>query len=140
MKFRKFLLTAAGAAAALAMAAVAQPPGPPPGPPGPPHGMGWQHPGPWSQDWTGHGDYDWQDNHGSWHNDHDRYWRHSYHDRVFVDDDVVFNILRHRHYTEFEGRPFWFHGRFIVRTHDRWGRLVMIEVNPYTGAYIGILD
>ena len=134
MQFRKFLLTAAGAMAAMALAAAAEPPGPGH------HGHGWQNPGPWSQDWSGHGDYDWQDNHGSWHNDHDRYWRHTYHDRMFVEDDVIFRTLRHRHYMQFEGRPFWFHGRFLVRSYDRRGNVVMIEVNPYTGAYIGLVD
>lgn len=130
MKLRSLALAGAAALAAFAFSACAEPP----------HGHGGPAAGVWQEDWNGHGDRDWHDAKGGWHQDHDRYWRDQYHDRGFVDADKIFRILRGRHYTQFEGRPFWFHGRYIVRSYDRRGNVVMIEVNPYTGAYIGILD
>jgi hypothetical protein len=128
MKLRTLL---AGVAALAAAAFIA--------PAAPPH-HGGQSPGVWQQDWSGHGEREWQDKRGGWHNDRDRYWRQSYRDRTFVDDEIVLRGLKRHHYTQFEGRPFWFHGRYLVKSFDRRGNVIMIEVNPYTGAYVGILD
>ena len=129
MKIRTLALAGAAALAALAIGANADPP----------HGHGGYGGGFWQEDWGGHGDRDWHDQQGGWHQDHNRYWRSQYGDRAFIDDERVFFVLRQRHYTDFEGQPFWFHGRYLVRTHNRHGRLVIIEVNPYTGAYIGVV-
>jgi len=130
MTLRKLALAGAAALAALAFNAAAEPPG------GHPGGT----PGIWGEDWGSHGDRDWQDRHGAWHQDHDRYWHPQYRDRNFIDADTIFRMLRKRHYSQFEGAPFWYHGHYIVRSYDRRGNVVMIEVNPYTGMYVGVLD
>lgn len=68
---------------------------------------------------------------------HDRYWRDGYHG--FVDRDRVFVTLRAHHFTRFVGDPYWFHDRYVVKTYDRFGRVVFVEINPYTGDFIGVV-
>jgi hypothetical protein len=66
---------------------------------------------------------------------HDRYWRDGYRD--YAHRDSMFRSLREHRYSRFVGDPYWFHGRYVVRTYDRFGRVVFVEVNPYTGGFIG---
>lgn len=66
---------------------------------------------------------------------HDRYWRDGY--RGYVGHDVVFRGLRAHHFNRWDGAPYWHQGRYVVRTYDRFGRVVFVEVNPYTGGFIG---
>ena len=66
---------------------------------------------------------------------HDRYWHDGY--RGYVGRDVVFNGLRAHHFNRWAGDPYWFHGRYVVRTYDRFGHVVFVEVNPYTGGFVG---
>jgi hypothetical protein len=80
----------------------------------------------------------WQDNNGGWHNDHDRYWRKDF--RGFIATDRIFRELRRHHYDRFDGQPYWFHGRYVVKSYDRSDRPVFIEINPYTGEFIGIVQ
>lgn len=68
---------------------------------------------------------------------HDRYWRPEY--RGFVPRDRVFGELRRHHYMRFDGDPYWYQGRYVVRSFDRQGRRVFVEINPYTGAFIGVV-
>lgn len=68
---------------------------------------------------------------------HDRYWHEGY--RGFVGRDIVFGTLRAHHYYRWAGDPYWFQGRYVIRTYDRFGHVVIVEINPYTGAYIGVL-
>ena len=35
------------------------------------------------------------------------------------------------------GEPYFVHDRYVVRTHDRFGRVVFVQVDPYSGAFIG---
>jgi hypothetical protein len=86
----------------------------------------------------GVGDRNWQDSRGSWHRDHDRYWRQDFRGG-FAARDRLFSVLRQHQYNRFDGDPYWFNGRFVVRTFDRRGRPVTVELNPYTGAFIGIV-
>ena len=69
---------------------------------------------------------------------HDRYWREGYR-HGYVDRDRVFFGMRRHHYSRFIGDPFWFHDRYVVRTYDRFGHIVMVEVDPYTGDVIGVV-
>jgi Ni/Co efflux regulator RcnB len=82
------------------------------------------------------------DRHDGWRHDgrggHDRYWREGYR-HGYVDRDRVFFGLRQHHYSRFIGDPFWFNDRYVVRTYDRFGHIVMVEVDPYTGDVIGVL-
>ncbi len=68
---------------------------------------------------------------------HDRYWREGYHG--YVDRDRVYFELRRHHYNRFIGAPYWYQGRYVVRSYDRFGHVVFVEVNPYTGGFIGVL-
>ncbi len=34
------------------------------------------------------------------------------------------------------GNPYWVGGRYVVRTHDRFGRVVFVQVDPWSGAFI----
>lgn len=109
-------------------------PGPKPGPmmgagPGFRGGPGWNNN---ATDWH------WQDNRGGWHRDHDRYWQPNFRGG-FVARDRLFMVLRQHKFNRFDGDPYWFRGHFVVRTFDRWGRPVMVELNPYTGDFIGII-
>ena len=86
--------------------------------------------------------------HGGMHNDrgrddhdmrnnHDRYWQPHY--RGFVAQDRIFQALRGHGYARFNGAPYWFQGRYVVKSFDRRGRPVFIEVNPYTGDFVGVV-
>jgi hypothetical protein len=48
----------------------------------------------------------------------------------------IYDTLRFRHYRGF-GDPYFVRGHYVVRSFDRFGRTVFVEVNPYTGAFIG---
>jgi hypothetical protein len=52
--------------------------------------------------------------------------------------DFRAETLRFHHYRVVSD-PFFFHGRFVVRAHDRFGRPILVQVNPYSGAFIRIL-
>jgi hypothetical protein len=69
---------------------------------------------------------------------HDRYWRQEYRRGYIGHDRVFFNLRRH-HYNRFIGDPYWYDGRYVVRTYDRYGRVIFVEVNSYTGAFIGVI-
>jgi hypothetical protein len=68
---------------------------------------------------------------------HDRYWRHDY--RGFAGRDTFHRSLRAHHYNRWAGEPYWFQGRYVIRTYDRYGRVVFVELNPYTGGFIGVI-
>jgi hypothetical protein len=69
-----------------------------------------------------------------WHGPHHRgpvvVHRH-YVDRVHVE-----RILAPRHYRVI-GAPYFWQGRYVVRTHDRFGRIVLVRIDPYSGAFLG---
>ncbi|HEX4293338.1 MAG TPA: hypothetical protein VHZ29_04330 [Rhizomicrobium sp.] len=66
---------------------------------------------------------------------HDRYWKPGY--GRYVARDRVFLELRNHRYTRFIGDPYFYHDRYVVRAYNRVGRVVFVEVNPYTGAFMG---
>lgn len=55
--------------------------------------------------------------------------------RATVDRMRVWDNLRFRHYRMI-GDPYFVHGRYVVRTYDRFGRIVFVQVDPYSGAFI----
>ena len=61
---------------------------------------------------------------------HDRFEHRGYVDRM-----RVFDNLRFRHYRMI-GDPYFVHGRYVVRTYDRFGRVVFVQVDPYSGAFL----
>jgi len=66
---------------------------------------------------------------------HDRYWRAGY--GRFVARDRIFLELRNHRYVRFIGDPYFVDGRYVVRCYNPYGRIVFVEVNPYTGAFLG---
>ena len=58
--------------------------------------------------------------------------------RAFVNRWRVAEALRFHRY-DMLGDPFFFHGRYVVRVHDRFGRPVLVQIDPYTGAFIRTL-
>lgn len=137
MTIRKLLLTAAAAAVLATTGAVARP-------------MDRDHDGRPDRGWAEHHDRDgyrdawrgrpgwhWRDGRGTWHGDHDRYWRYGY--GRYVGRDVYYRTLRAHHYYRWDGEPYWFQGRYVIRTYDRFGRAVFVEMNPYTGGFVGVI-
>jgi hypothetical protein len=55
--------------------------------------------------------------------------------RAFVDRMRVAETLRFHRYRVI-GEPTFIHGRYVVRTHDRFGRVVFVQVDPYSGSFI----
>ena len=66
---------------------------------------------------------------------HDRYWKPGF--RAYIGHDRVFINLRHRGYARFVGNPYFYNGRYVVKSYNRFGKIVFVEVNPYTGGFIG---
>jgi hypothetical protein len=66
---------------------------------------------------------------------HDRYWKPGY--RNYVARDRIFFELRNHHYNRFIGDPYFYRGHYVVRSYDRFGHVVFVELNPYTGGFIG---
>jgi hypothetical protein len=68
--------------------------------------------------------------------DHHRFYGHNrVEHRVFVDRVRLAETLRLHRY-EVIGAPYFVHDRYVVRTHDRFGRLVFVQVDPYSGAFV----
>jgi len=75
--------------------------------------------------------------HGRQYGWHDRaFERHArFEHRAYVDRIRIANALRFHHY-RMMGEPTFIHGRYVVRTHDRFGRIVFVQVDPYSGRFI----
>ncbi len=66
--------------------------------------------------------------------------RHDRHDvrldrRATVDRIRIADALRLHRYRVM-GDPYFVHGRYVVRTHDRFGRVVFVQVDPHSGAFV----
>ncbi len=59
-------------------------------------------------------------------------------DRRIVEHRIVFNTLRANR-IRYVGNPYFVRGHYVVRSHDRFGRVTFVEVNPYTGRFIGFI-
>lgn len=59
-------------------------------------------------------------------------------DRRVVDRRVIFDGLRARH-IRYSGDPYFVGGHYVVRSFDRFGRVSYVEINPYTGGFIGFI-
>ena len=78
-----------------------------------------------AQPWYHH---DWRER--GWER-HDRF-----EDRVFVGRVRVAEELRWHRYRMI-GNPYFFEGRYVVRSYDPFGRPVLVQIDPYTGAFLG---
>jgi len=76
-----------------------------------------------------------------WDRDHDRFdhrngYRHErFERRAFVDRVRLEQALRFHRYRVI-GEPYFVHDRYVVRTHDRFGRIIFVQVDPYSGAFV----
>ena len=61
---------------------------------------------------------------------HERLERRAFVDRVRLEQSLRFHRYR------VIGAPYFVHDRYVVRTHDRFGRIVFVQVDPYNGAFI----
>lgn len=59
-------------------------------------------------------------------------------ERRYVDRGRVHSVLWARHYRMI-GDPYFLHGRYVVRTHDRFGHVVLVRIDPWTGAFMGVV-
>ncbi len=58
--------------------------------------------------------------------------------RPVVMRERVFDTLRFHRFRGLSD-PYFLNGRYVVRSFDRFGRVVLVEVDPYTGAFIGVI-
>ncbi len=58
--------------------------------------------------------------------------------RPIVMRERVYDTLRFHRFRGV-GDPYFFHGRYVVRSFDRLGRVVLVEIDPRTGAFIGVI-
>jgi hypothetical protein len=56
--------------------------------------------------------------------------------RPLVARERVFDVLRFHRYRGIAA-PVFLRGHYVVRSYDPFGRVVFVEVDPYTGAFIG---
>ena len=56
--------------------------------------------------------------------------------RPYVDRIRMGEILRVNHY-EVIGEPMFVRGHYVVRTHNRFGHVVFVQIDPYSGAFQG---
>jgi hypothetical protein len=75
-----------------------------------------------AQPWNHHG--------GRGYERHERFEHRAYVDRVRLAQSLRFHRYR------MIGEPYFFHDRYVVRTHDRFGRVVFVQVDPYSGAFL----
>jgi hypothetical protein len=55
--------------------------------------------------------------------------------RPYVARTRIVDALRFHRYRVI-GNPYWVHNRYVVRTHDHFGRVVFVQVDPWSGAFI----
>ena len=77
-----------------------------------------------AQPWNHH---DWRER--GWER-HERFEHRAYVDRVRLAEALRFHRYR------MIGEPYFVHDRYVVRTHDRFGRIIFVQVDPYSGAFI----
>lgn len=56
--------------------------------------------------------------------------------RPIVERVRIYDTLRFHHYRSV-GAPYFVGHHYVVRTVNRFGHPVLVEVNPYTGAFMG---
>jgi hypothetical protein len=69
---------------------------------------------------------------------HDRYERMDYRAHATVSRWRIAETLRFRG-LRMVSEPTFFHGRMVVRAHDRFGRTLIVHVNPYSGDVMRVI-
>jgi hypothetical protein len=57
--------------------------------------------------------------------------------RRYVDHYRVYDIVRAHHY-RYIGEPYFYRGIYVIRAYDPYGRVVLVRIDPYSGAWGGI--
>jgi hypothetical protein len=65
---------------------------------------------------------------------HDPYFNRMH--QPIVVRERVYDALRVHHYRGV-AEPVFVHGHYVVKSFNRFGRVVFVEVDPYTGAFLG---
>ena len=78
--------------------------------------------------WDRNGDHDRFDRRDTFR--HERLEHRAFVSRVRLEEGLRFHRYR------MIGEPYFVHDRYVVRTHDRFGRIVFVQVDPYSGAFI----
>jgi len=58
--------------------------------------------------------------------------------RAYVSPAHVHRVLRQHRYVAI-GAPYFLGSRYVVRTHDRFGRTVLVRIDPWTGRFLGVV-
>ncbi len=56
--------------------------------------------------------------------------------RHYVDRARLNTVLWRNQYRVI-GEPYFVHDRYVVRTHNRFGHIVLVQVDPWSGAFLG---
>jgi hypothetical protein len=90
-------------------------------------GIGTAGAAPWDHNGYHHG---WRDRA---YERHERFEHRAFVDRMRITETLRFHRLR------MIGEPYFVHDRYVVRTHDRFGRIVFVQVDPYSGAFVRVI-
>ena len=55
--------------------------------------------------------------------------------RPYIVRERVYEILKAKHYRTI-GAPYIYGGKYLIRSYDARGRLVIVTIDPYTGAWL----
>jgi hypothetical protein len=58
--------------------------------------------------------------------------------RRTVDRADVYRTLRMHRFIGI-GQPHFLRGQYVVRSQDRFGRLVLVRIDPWTGRFLGVI-
>jgi hypothetical protein len=66
--------------------------------------------------------------------------RHDWRDnrRAFVPRHRVYDTLRMHRFVGL-GNPYFMRGQYVVRSYDRFGRVVLVRIDPFTGRFLGVV-
>ena len=64
---------------------------------------------------------------------HERFEHRAYANHMRVAETLRFHRFR------MIGDPYFVHGRYVVRAHDRFGRIIFVQVDPYSGAFVRVV-
>lgn len=55
--------------------------------------------------------------------------------RPYIVRERVYEILRAKHY-RYIGVPYFYGGKYLIRSYDARGRIVIVTIDPFTGAWL----
>ena len=67
-------------------------------------------------------------------------WRNDWRDtrRAFIPRHRVYDTLRMHRFVGI-GHPHFMRGQYVVRSYDRFGRIVLVRIDPWTGRFLGVV-